>query len=193
VRASVRRGPSGIDYDWSDASLARGVRETDAVIHLAGEGSSTGAGARGGRQQLYSSRIETTRKLAKLCAERQAAAFLSASAIGWYGRATRRSSTSARRTRRLPREPVHRLGGGDRGRGRGRRPHCRVRVGVVLHPAGGAISKMLPFFSSASAGRSANGKQWVSWIHLADLCSIFRFLVETSTARGAFNGPLRTP
>jgi uncharacterized protein (TIGR01777 family) len=36
-------------------------------------------------------------------------------------------------------------------------------------------------------GRIANGRQWVSWIHLDDLTALIAFLLRESTVRGAFN------
>ncbi len=193
VVKKVSRRP-GFDYDWSDASLARGVRETDAVIHLAGEGLFDKRWSAQRKQLLYASRVETTKKLARLCAERKPSAFLSASAIGWYG-----TSDTAEFDERSPHGSDFLAGlctdweeATEAAVEAGVRV-SRVRVGVVLHPGGGAISKMLPFFKLGVGGPLGSGKQWVSWIHLADLCSIFRFLLEDEKARGAFNGTAPNP
>jgi uncharacterized protein (TIGR01777 family) len=189
----VSRRP-GADFDWSDSSLARGVRETDAVIHLAGEGIFDRRWSAKRKELLYSSRIETTRKLAKLCAERKPSAFLTASAIGWYG-----TSDTAEFDERSPHgndflanlctdweeATEAAVEAGVR--------VCRARIGVVLHPGGGAISKMLPFFRLGVGGPLGSGRQWVSWVHLDDLCSIFRFLLEDEKARGSFNATAPNP
>jgi len=42
-------------------------------------------------------------------------------------------------------------------------------------------------------GPLGNGRQWFSWVHHADLCGLFRFLVENDRARGAFNGTAPNP
>ena len=70
---------------------------------------------------------------------------------------------------------------------------CRVRVGVVLDPAGGALAKMLPFFRLGLGGPLASGRQWVSWVHLDDLCRMFQFVVENERARGVFDGTAPNP
>jgi uncharacterized protein len=48
-----------------------------------------------------------------------------------------------------------------------------VRTGVVLDPAGGALAKLLPPFRFGVGGPVAGGRQYVSWIHLDDLTSIY--------------------
>lgn len=62
-----------------------------------------------------------------------------------------------------------------------------VRTGLVLDPRGGALQQMLPPFRMGVAGKLGSGKQWMSWIHLADLASLFQFAVETPV-RGPMNG-----
>src|SRR5690349_9961876 len=81
---TVSRRPSA-DHDWSDASLERGVAETDAIVHLAGENLFDRRWSPARKALLRSSRVDTTRKLALLAARRKPSCFLSASAIGWYG------------------------------------------------------------------------------------------------------------
>ena len=47
---------------------------------------------------------------------------------------------------------------------------AKMRIGIVLDKNGGALAKMLPAFRNFAGGRLASGKQWMSWIHLQDLC-----------------------
>ncbi len=189
----VSRGP-GTDHDWSDASLARGVRDTEAIIHLAGESLFDKRWNPRQKELLRSSRVETTRKLAALAAQRKPACFLSASAIGWYG-----TSETAVLDERSPRgsDFLAELCGdweeaSEAAAEAGVRT-CRVRIGVVLGKGGGALSKMLPFFRLGLGGPLGNGKQWVSWVHVDDLCALFEFLLENPRAMGAYNGTAPTP
>ena len=62
-----------------------------------------------------------------------------------------------------------------------------IRTGLVLDPRGGALHQMLPPFRMGVAGKLGSGTQWMSWIHLADLASLFQFAVETPV-RGPMNG-----
>ncbi len=63
----------------------------------------------------------------------------------------------------------------------------RLRLGMVLGPGGGALSKMLLPFKLGLGGPIAGGEQWMSWIHLDDLVSLIEFMLKESTVRGAFN------
>jgi uncharacterized protein (TIGR01777 family) len=63
----------------------------------------------------------------------------------------------------------------------------KVRVGVVLGSNGGALKKMLPAFKMGVGGRLGNGRQWMPWIHVADIAGIFRHAVESSVT-GVLNG-----
>jgi NAD dependent epimerase/dehydratase family enzyme len=40
----------------------------------------------------------------------------------------------------------------------------RLRIGIVLTPAGGALAQMLPPFMAGVGGRLGNGRQYMSWI-----------------------------
>ncbi len=68
----------------------------------------------------------------------------------------------------------------------------RVRTGVVLDPRGGALKQMLPPFRMGVGGKLGDGKQWMSWIHLADLAAMYQYAVENDV-RGALNGVAPIP
>ena len=42
------------------------------------------------------------------------------------------------------------------------------RTGIVLADSGGALRKLLPLFKLGVGGRFGSGRQWMSWISLAD-------------------------
>ena len=187
-----RRAGSG--YDWSDASLARGVREANAVIHLAGENLFAKRWSAAQKQILGSSRTAPTMKLAALVAEIKPACFISSSAVGYYG----------------PNSEAHLHEGSPHGNdflaglcvdwedatlaaSYGGVRTAVIRSGVVLGLGGGALSKMLPPFRLGLGGPLGNGKQWVSWIHIDDLISLFLFILENPKASGVFNGTSPQP
>ena len=51
------------------------------------------------------------------------------------------------------------------------------RFGIVLSPLGGALKKMLPIFKLGLGGSLGSGDQYMSWIALEDLLSVFLFAV----------------
>jgi len=190
---AVSRKP-GSACDWSDARLARGVRETEAVIHLAGESVFDRRWNPRQKELLVSSRVETTKKIAALVADRKPACFLSTSAIGWYG-----TSETATFDERSPRGSdfmadlcMQWEDATEKAVEAGVRT-CRVRAGIVLGPGGGALSKMLPFFRLGIGGPLGSGRQWFSWVHREDLCALYEFLLVSDRANGAYNGTAPNP
>ena len=43
-----------------------------------------------------------------------------------------------------------------------------LRFGMVLGKEGGALAKMLPAFKMGLGGPLGDGRQWVSWVSMAD-------------------------
>lgn len=62
-----------------------------------------------------------------------------------------------------------------------------IRLGVVLSTDGGALPKMMLPFRLFVGGSVGNGKQWMPWVHPADVCGAIQFIIENSSAQGAFN------
>jgi len=52
-----------------------------------------------------------------------------------------------------------------------------LRIGFVLGK-GGALAQMGPVFKLGAGGRLGSGKQWMPWIHIDDLASLFVHAVE---------------
>jgi uncharacterized protein (TIGR01777 family) len=152
---------------------------------------------RGNRRQkelLVSSRVDTTKKLAALVAARQPRCFLSSSAVGWYG-----TSETATFDERSPRgsdfmaDLCTRWEDATEAAAEAGVRTCRVRTGIVIGAGGGALTKMLPFFRFGIGGPLGSGRQWMSWVHLDDLCGLFEFLLGSDRAMGAYNGTSPNP
>jgi len=166
----------------------RAVAACDAVVHLAGEpvAQRWTAEARG---RITSSRIEGTRRLVDELGALAAPprVFVSASAVGYYGARGDELLTEAslpgqgflaELTAKWEQEARRATAFGAR--------VVTPRVGVVLGRGGGALERMLPVFRLGMGGRLGSGRQWMSWIHLEDLLSVF----ELALAEEAVGGPL---
>jgi uncharacterized protein (TIGR01777 family) len=68
-----------------------------------------------------------------------------------------------------------------------------LRNGVVLHPSGGALAKMLLPFRMGIGGKLGSGQQYFPWIHLDDWLALVMHLIQTEAARGASNATAPTP
>lgn len=62
-----------------------------------------------------------------------------------------------------------------------------IRTGIVLGRGGGFLSRVILPFKFLAGGHPGNGRQWLSWIHLADEVGAIRFLIENDKLDGCFN------
>ncbi len=62
-----------------------------------------------------------------------------------------------------------------------------LRIGIVLGVNGGALGKMLPIFKVGLGGPIGDGNQWMSWIHIDDLCNIIVNGVKDKKYSGIIN------
>jgi uncharacterized protein (TIGR01777 family) len=161
----------------------------EAVLHLAGEPVNQRWTIEG-KRRIRDSRVEGTRGVVEaMRAAGTVRRFVSISAVGYYG--------GARGAEPLTEESASGddfLAGvcaqweAEAQRAREAGPRVAIaRMGVVLHPEGGALHTMLPPFRMGAGGRVGSGKQYVSWIHRADAVSALRFLLERPELEGPFN------
>jgi uncharacterized protein (TIGR01777 family) len=184
----------GAGVPWDERALVAAAAGAGAIVNLAGENLFARRWSSRRKQELRTSRIETTSLLARVCAQARVAAFVSASAVGYYGASGTRGLDE-----RSP--PGHDFLAGlcrdweaaaDPARAAGVRT-CNARIGVVLAPGGGALANMLPPFRLGLGAPLGSGRQWVSWVHRDDLCDALAYLAESSTASGAYNATAPEP
>lgn len=63
----------------------------------------------------------------------------------------------------------------------------KFRTGVVLTTEGGALPKLELPVKLGLGSALGNGKQWVSWIHLADVVNMYLWAIENNDVNGVFN------
>lgn len=68
-----------------------------------------------------------------------------------------------------------------------------IRTGVVLGKDGGALAKMLLPFKLGLGGPLGNGSQYMSWVHIEDLASMYIEGLKNDSMEGAFNGTAPSP
>lgn len=61
------------------------------------------------------------------------------------------------------------------------------RIGVVLSAAGGALPAMAGPVKLGFGAPLGSGRQWVSWIHVDDLCRLFLAMLTDEVWRGPYN------
>jgi uncharacterized protein (TIGR01777 family) len=161
----------------------------DAVIHLSGENIAA-KWTKTKKKKIYDSRIHTTSLLARTLAQLsdKPKVFAAASATGYYGNRpgqilTERSAPGKGFLADLcsdweaAAEPARNAGI--------RTVH--LRFGMILHPEGGALKKMLPMFKLALAGPLGDGKQYWSWITLEDTIAAIKHIINNPSITGPVN------
>jgi uncharacterized protein (TIGR01777 family) len=173
---------------------AESLNAMDAVIHLAGEPVAQRWNVEV-KRRIRDSRVLGTRALVEAISRvrHKPKVLVCASAIGYYG---------DRGDEVLTESSSH--GGGfladvcrgweaeaDRATEFGLRV-VKLRIGFVLGKDGGALAKMVPVFRAFVGGRLGSGKQWVPWIHVADVAEMFLHTVENDIA-GVWNATSPNP
>ncbi|WP_300675052.1 TIGR01777 family oxidoreductase [Desulfoluna sp.] len=195
VLTLVRRQAAGADeIAWDPA---RGTLEKeklqgcDVLIHLAGENIGDGRWTREKRQRIIRSRVDGTTLLAKAASslEHGPRLFLSASAVGYYGDCHGETVTESSpcggafisEVCRRWEEAAER---------HWTRPDGRLvtlRIGVVLTPSGGALSRLLPFFKLGLGGTMGHGEQFMSWVSMEDVLGAMAHIMRTPSITGPVN------
>jgi uncharacterized protein len=164
------------------------VPEHDWIINLAGASIFTRWSA-GHKQEIYDSRIRTTRNLVIALAEGDRRQLLcSTSAVGVYGPRGEETLTEdspldhdflGELARDWEAEALKAQDLGIR--------TVITRFGIVLGKAGGALEQMARTFKRFVGGNLGSGEQWFSWIHQEDHARAFLFIMEHPDLAGPVN------
>lgn len=187
------KDPQGDEVYWKPSSGeidAERLEGVDVVFHLAGKGIADERWNPRVKKEIVDSRVDGTRLIATALAglQNKPRALVSASAIGFYGD---RGS--------VPVDEDSAVGSGflaetcqkwEAANAPAWEAGIRVvqmRIGIVLSPDGGALSKLLPVFNLGGGGVVGSGDQVMSWIALPDLVAALRFAGDVDSVHGAVN------
>jgi uncharacterized protein (TIGR01777 family) len=163
----------------------------DAVVNLAGAPIADRPWTRKRKTLLWASRISLTEQLLAWLKQRQQQpqVLLSGSALGWYGDGGERELHED--TPQVTDDFAAQLcGAWEETALRGEDLGIRVvllRTGLVLAKDGGFLKRLLLPFKLGLGGPLGDGRQWMSWVHLADQVALIDFLLQLPQARGPYN------
>jgi uncharacterized protein (TIGR01777 family) len=196
VTTLVRRSPvSESEIEWHpergelDPAALAGA---DAVISLSGAGIADKRWTPEYQQVLVESRLQPTSTiagaLAGMPAELRPKSFLSSSAIGYYGdRGDEPLTESATAGAGFMADLVRRWESAAEPASRAGVRVTTLRTGLVLSANGGLLKRMVPLFKMGVGGRLGSGRQYQSWITLADEIGAIRHILATDGVEGPVN------
>jgi uncharacterized protein (TIGR01777 family) len=168
------------------------LRGATAVVHLSGEPIFGGLPTRARRSRIRSSRVDSTRKIVErigqLEPESRPVTLICASAVGYYGdRGEVELDEDAAPGEGFLAEVCREWEAAAAGAESHGVRVVRVRIGVVLSRAGGALPLIRLPFSLGLGGRLGDGRQFFPWIHLDDLVAVLLWALEESSISGSVN------
>jgi len=167
------------------------IETADSIIHLAGANIGDKRWSNKRRQLIIDSRIKTGKLIFEKLKENKnkPKAFISASAIGFYGTITTNkifSETDPPSSDFLGDTCRQWEQSADRFEELGIRT-VKIRTGLVLTKQGGVLAKMILPINIGIGSAMGSGRQYMPWIHIDDLCGIYIKAVEDTEMNGAYN------
>lgn len=197
----LTRSPKGeAQFAWNPAAGTmdeKALQGVDCVVNLAGAGIADQCWTDARKRKIVDSRVQSARTLHKAMEHKAARpkAYLSSSAIGYYGNSGERMMV----------ETDAPVGGGfmveccqqweqaaDEVAVLGIRT-VKFRIGIVLAKDGGALAEIVKPLRFGLGTYFADGQAWWSWIHLDDVCRMFIWAIENQEVEGVFNAVAPNP
>ncbi len=176
--------------------LIPAVEDADAIVHLVGEGIGSGLWTAARKERILQSRVVSGQALTEAVARagRKPQVIIQASAVGYYGPHGDGllDETSPAGEDWMARTAVQWESSTAGIEAMGIR-RVVIRTGLALSAHAGVLPKMMLPFRLFVGGPLGDGSQGFSWIHIADLASTYRFLIEHPEARGAYNATAPKP
>jgi uncharacterized protein (TIGR01777 family) len=175
----------------------KAIQTADYIVHLAGAGIADGRWTDARKDDILSSRTQSTELLAKALAsnDHRVDAFVASSAIGYYGGDTGDRPVTentpagtdflATVTRAWERSEDQVAALGIR--------TVKLRTGVVLSPEGGALPKIAQPIRLGAGAPLGSGQQYMSWIHIDDICRMYIQALTDTSWSGVYNATAPMP
>lgn len=177
-------------------TLRAAMEDSDVVINLAGENVSNKRWNKKFKEELYNSRIQTTKLLVDtiLICKNRPKILISASGVGVYGfrgdevideDGSPGNDFLARLCTDWENEAMKAVEYDLR--------VVIVRAGIVLDKNDGALKELMKPYKYMIGGKIGSGKQWFSWIHIDDIVNMYLYAIENDKLFGPVNGTSPNP
>ena len=177
------------EKSWNDINLLNQLKSCEVIINLSGEPITEKRWSEEQKLEIENSRVNTTSYLMNSLKKNaiNPKVIINASAIGFYGTSLdnifdETSPSGEDFLAKLCKKWEEAAS---------QKPFFTrlviLRIGIVLGVNGGALGKMLPIFKVGLGGPIGDGNQWMSWIHIDDLCDIIVNGIKDKKYSGVIN------
>ncbi|AZA83920.1 TIGR01777 family protein [Chryseobacterium lactis] len=196
LRFLTRKKKHDNEYEWDIRKKTvdeAAFENISHIIHLAGANISEKRWTEERKKELISSRVDSAALLRHVLTKNEIKlkSFISASGINFYGTHTTEkiytendppgndflSEVVVLWERAADHFKEHNLA----------ERVVKIRTAVVLSEKEGALKKMIPPIQYYIGSPLGSGKQYMPWIHIDDICSIYEFALKKSNIHGAYN------
>lgn len=196
LRFLTRKKQQNNEFEWN---IQNGTIDESAfenishIIHLAGANISEKRWTDDRKKELISSRVDSAGLILKTLQKNniKLKSFISASGINYYGTKTTEkifTENDPSGNDFLSKVVVlWEKAADDFNEQNAAERVVKIRTAVVLSERDGALKKMIPTIKMGIGSPLGSGKQYMPWIHIKDICSIYKFALKNSTFNGAFN------
>lgn len=198
-RVSAVPAPYAGSYVWDPSTGifdSDSLSGTDAIFHLAGAGIADQPWSPGRKAEILQSRSQSALLLAKKLKEtpNKVKTIIAASAVGYYGDTGEKiiaesdpaGSGFLAETCQAWEEALSHLA----------LPGIRLvifRIGFVIDRKGGALPEMMRPVKLFAGAPYGTGRQYISWIDIDDLTSLFFHSLYNETMNGVYNAVAPSP
>jgi len=196
VRFLTRTKKHENDFEWN---IRKGTIDEKAfenishIIHLAGANISEKRWTDERKKEIISSRVESAQLILKTLQQKniQLKSFISASAVGIYGAITSEKifkEEDERGNDFLSEVVVLWEKAADEFSEKNMAERVvKIRTSIVLSEKEGALKKMAVPVKFGIGSPIGTGRQYIPWIHIDDLCSVYEFALKDENMSGAYN------
>lgn len=183
-----------VESQQIDESAFDGIEH---VIHLAGSGIADSRWTDARKKEIIDSRVNSMKLITGIIKKKniRLKSFVGASAVGFYGMTTSEKifsetdngqpdflSYTCTQWENSYKE-IESLS----------EKTCIIRLSMVLSANGGALQRLLPLFKLGLGSAIGSGKQYMPWIHIDDLVSVFCEALFNSNLKGTYNAVSTEP
>jgi len=196
VRFLTRKKTQINEYLWdleNNYIDPRALKDVHIIIHLAGSSIAEKRWTKKRKQLILSSRIDSAHLILETLKKHKITIdlFISASAIGYYGTTTtdeifneesQQGNDFLSSVCSKWEDATHTFKSSNVAN-----RIAIMRIGIILAHNDGALKKIARPIKYGLGAVLGNGKQYMPWIHIQDLCRAFKFIIINEQLKGIFN------